>query len=95
MDCEEVIFSGHAARRMFNRKITPAQVRAVRESGEIIARYPEDAPFPSCLLFGVVDGRPLHVVAALEEERKKCYVVTAYVPERGIWSDDFRTRRQP
>jgi hypothetical protein len=95
MDCGEIIFSGHAAERMFRRKITPAQVRAVLESGEIIAEYPEDTPFPSCLFLGVVDGRPLHVVAALEQERRKCYIVTAYVPEIGIWSDDFRTRRKP
>lgn len=93
MECGEIIFSGHAAQRMFERKITPAQVRAVLESGEIIAEYPADTPFPSRLLFAVVDGRPIHVVAALEEERKRCYVVTAYVPEVGIWSEDFRTRR--
>jgi len=78
---------------MFKRKITPAQVRAVLESGEVIASYPEDTPFPSYLLFAVVDGRPLHVIAALEEEERRCYVVTAYVPEIEIWSDDFRTRR--
>jgi hypothetical protein len=93
MDCVEIVFSGHATERMFKRKITPSQVRTVLESGEVIAKYPEDTPFPSYLFFAVVDGRPLHVVAALEERVKRCYVVTAYVPEAGIWSDDFRTRR--
>jgi hypothetical protein len=31
------------------------------DSGEIIEEYPEDKPYPSCLILGrTVTGRPLH-----------------------------------
>jgi hypothetical protein len=52
MECREIIFSGHAVQRMFERAITATDVRAVIESGEIIADYPSDLPFPSSFLVG-------------------------------------------
>ncbi|KPV64662.1 MAG: hypothetical protein AOA65_0877 [Candidatus Bathyarchaeota archaeon BA1] len=34
--------------------------------GEVIEKYPDDKPFPSCLVYGrAKDRKPLHVVCAL------------------------------
>jgi len=38
--------------------------------------------------------RPVHVVVAVDAAEGACYVVTAYVPDPGLWSADFRTRRK-
>ena len=45
----------------------------------------------SCLLLGAgQDGRRIHVVCAPREDYLA--VITAYLPDAGEWSDDFRTR---
>lgn len=92
MDCTGVMFSGHALRRMFERRIDRLSVSAVIRSGETIVDYQDDRPYPSCLLLGWVDGKPRHVVVARDPGNGMCYVITAYIPDAGLWSDDFRTR---
>jgi hypothetical protein len=67
----------------------------VVRAGEHIAEYPDDRPYPSSLILGYVGSRPVHVVVARDLKDDACYVVTAYVPHKSLWSDDFRTRREP
>ncbi len=86
------MFSGHALRRMFERQIGKDDVLAVISSGEVIEDYPDDSPYPSCLLLGFVDKRPLHAAIAVNLEGKTCYVITAYPPNPDLWHD-FRTRK--
>jgi hypothetical protein len=93
MDCQEIIYTGHAVTRMFERNIQTSEVRQIIESGEVIADYPDDIPSPSCLLLGWLQGRPLHVVVAFDRESKRCYVITCYFPDPGLWHLDFKTRR--
>lgn len=64
MECENLVFSGHAIQRMFYRRISQADVQAVITYGEMIEDYPDDEPFPCCLLFDYVDGNPLHVLVS-------------------------------
>jgi hypothetical protein len=95
MEFKEILFSGHATRRMFERGITTSDVRAVIESGETIADYPDDHPYPSKLMLGIVGKRTFHAVVAVDEDNSRCYVVTAYFPEPGGWDAEFRTRKAP
>ena len=91
--CRELVFSGHAVRRMFERAITERDVRAVVETGAIVEHYPDDQPFPSVLILGFAGGKPIHVVAGLDLERETCHIVTVYVPNPMKWEPDYRTRR--
>ena len=93
MECERIVFSGRAIRRMFERAIGSADVLEVIGSGKVVAEYPDDEPFPSFLMLGYVGGRPLHVVVAMEGEGRTCHVVTAYDPDPALWGEDFKTRR--
>jgi len=93
MECQDLVYSGHALQRMFERGLEEGDVEEVVRTGEEIATYPDDQPFPSRLLLGFVVGRPVHVVVARDDEAGCCYVITAYVPDASIWQDDFRTRR--
>ena len=53
---------------MFARNISVEDVAEVLREGDTIESYPDDKPYPSCLLLGQVRGRMLHVVAARDPE---------------------------
>jgi hypothetical protein len=93
MDCKAISFSRHALQRMFKRAISPTDVRAALETGEVIVEYPQDRPYPSRLILALVGERPLHVLAARDERTMHCYIITAYVPDPTLWECDFRTRK--
>ncbi|MBN8855298.1 MAG: DUF4258 domain-containing protein [Sphingobacteriales bacterium] len=59
MTCKDVLFSDHAITQMFKRNISIDQVKRVIESGERIAEYPTDKPYPSCLMFAYIGNRPI------------------------------------
>lgn len=91
--CTSVKFSGHALRRMFDRQLSTEEVIFTIQTGATITGYPDDKPYPSELRLGWVNGKPVHVVVAQNQENNECYVITAYVPLPEIWSDDFKIRR--
>jgi len=91
----KVLFLPHAVRQMLrpDRAIGTAEVRRVIASGEVIEDYPADPRGHSCLLLGRGNGnRPIHVVCAPKEDYLA--IITAYLPEAGRWSDDFRARAE-
>ncbi len=62
-------------------------------NGEIIEDYPNDKPFPSCLIFGrTEDGRAIHVVSAYSKEENIAIIITTYEPDINMWID-YRYRR--
>jgi hypothetical protein len=93
MDCASVLFSGHALRRMFERGLSRDAVLETIAHGDEIATYPDDHPYPSCLMLSFVGQAPIHVVVAREPDTRTCFV-TSYRPDPNLWSNDFRTRRQ-
>ena len=93
MNCKRVVFSGHAIQRMFERGIRRDDVLAVMAQGETITEYADDKPYPSRLLLGSVETKPLHVVLAFNEATGLCIVVTAYEPAPEQWNSEFRTRK--
>jgi hypothetical protein len=85
-------WTSHILGRLFERDIRLDDVKAVLEHGEIIEQYPTDCPLPSCLVLGYTTaGRPLHVVCGLDEV--ELWLITAYFPTPGEWTEDFRQRR--
>ena len=87
-------FSAHAVQRMFERSVGKGDVVEVIRNGEKIADYPDDSPYPTCLILGFVQGRPMHVVLANSSEDDTGIVVTAYEPDSELWDDNFKNRRQ-
>lgn len=69
-------------------------VEDIIKEGEVIASYPNDAPFPSALVLGFDEGRPVHVVVGRDAGARLCHVVTVYHPDPDVWSDNFKTRRR-
>ena len=88
------LFLPHAVQQMSRpeRMISPAEVRSVINTGEVIEDYPEDARGHSCLLLGHgTDNRPLHVVCAPKAEYLA--ITTAYLPHSDQWAAGWRTRK--
>lgn len=79
---------------MFERGISPSDVRSVLERGETIGDYADDRPHPSRLVLGWIRKRPLHVVAARRTDRNETIVITVYEPDPELWEPGFRKRRK-
>ncbi|MBF0565023.1 MAG: DUF4258 domain-containing protein [Nitrospirae bacterium] len=92
--CKSILFSAHAVRRMFLRGIGKDDIRSVIVSGEIIIEYPSDTPYPSCLMLGFIRDIPIHVVLGINSDVQECIVITTYIPNDELWTDNFRKRRQ-
>ena len=78
---------------MFQRGISEWNVYAVANDGEVIERYPDDEPYPSTLLLGWIDSRPLHILLADNVPEKTVIVVTVYEPDDLRWQPGFERRR--
>lgn len=59
---------------------------------KFIETYPDDQPFPSKLVLGFVDGRPIHCVVSYTGNT--VHVVTAYEPTEARWEDGFVKRKR-
>jgi len=86
-------FRIHALRQMFQRRISDSDIRELLGLGMIIEEYPDDNPYPSFLVSGVVNGRPLHVVMAYNNVDREAIVITAYEPDPDSWSENYTRRR--
>ena len=95
MEGQRLIFRIHAIQRMFQRRISPDDIRGVLLTGEVIERYLEDQPYPSRPLLGWHGSQPLHVVVADNSSDLETIVITAYEPDRDQRDSDFRSRRTP
>lgn len=92
MDYDYIQFTGHAIQRMFERNITDSDIVKVLESGKTIIGYPDDTPFPSYVILGFLNNEPIHVVAALDENAKTCYIITVYKPNPKVWDKSFKKK---
>lgn len=62
--------------------------------GEIIEDYPDDTPYPSCLIYGnTFHGGPVHSVWAYNNESKWAVLITVYRPDPRRWID-WKKRRE-
>lgn len=93
MNSKRLIFRLHAVQRMFQRSITEKEVRHVLETGIIIEDYPDDTPYPSRLVLGWIDSRPLHLVVADNTDEETVIIITAYEPEPDQWEPGFQRRK--
>ena len=60
---EKITYRLYSVKRMFEQEISAEEVRYMLETGEAIEEYPDDTPYPSCLILGFYKGRIIHIVA--------------------------------
>ena len=82
----------HMMTRLLQRGISLDDVTQVIRSGDIIEQYPNDYPYPSCLILGnTKDEHALHIVCGVSEN--ELWLITAYKPSLEIWEEDLKTRK--
>ncbi len=89
---ETIVVTQHGRKRFNERGIKLADIQEAINAGTIIEDYPEDYPFPSCLILGKAQDRHLHICASLNEGF--IYIITAYIPDPAKWEDDLMTRKE-
>ena len=87
-------FRVHAIQRMFERRISQESVEHIGNQGEVIAAYENDKPYPSKLILGSTEGRPLHVVVAYNKIDDERIIVIVYEPDPILWESDFRRKKK-
>lgn len=88
-----IIFKDHAIIRMFERGIAKQEAIEVIEQGEIIEQYKDDYPYPSYLIFKIVNDKPIHMVVADNISEMQKTIVTVYIPDSANFELDFKTRK--
>ena len=90
---DAVLISDHASMRFRQRDLKVKDIRCAVNNGEIIEQYPDDYPFPSCLILGkTIDGKYIHVV--MSDEGKMSRIITAYYPDPNKWDDQLKVRKE-
>ena len=88
-------YAAHAVARLMQRRISPAEVREVLATAQVIEDYPDDRFGPSCLLLGTTRAaRPLHVVCSYPQ-RPLLKIITVYEPAPTEWEPGFTQRKKP
>lgn len=91
---ENIEITLHAAKRLEQREIFLNDIIACIKSGEIIEQYPDDYPFPSCLILGL-NNKQKHLHVVVGSNNATLWIVTAYFPDlQNKWEDDFKTRKE-
>ncbi len=98
-DCfrsNQLYYSKHARDEMEfeeSGEIKDKEVFEAVSAGEIIENYPDDEPYPSCLIYGRTSkNRPLHVVCSYSNNDKLTIIITAYQPNYELWIDYIRRK---
>lgn len=91
-DKNNIVLSKHANIQCLLRVIDSEDIWKVLQFGEIIENYPNDYPYPSCLMLAFLQmNKPMHVCCAVIE--RKINIITAYYPDNARWEEDMKTRK--
>lgn len=78
--------TGHADKEAENDKLELQEIHASVLVGEIIETYPEDTPYPSCLVLGWIGpDKPIHTVWAYNAATGYAVLVTVCRPDPRRW----------
>ena len=91
-DLDNISITQHAFKRLRERKITIDDIINGIKSGEIIEDYPDDYPYPSCLVLGFsLNDTHIHIVCGVGDN--KLWLISAYFPTLDLWENDYKTRK--
>ena len=77
---------------MFERNISQKDVYNTLCNGTVIEEYDNDEPYPSKLQCLIKSNRPIHVVSAYNIKQNEIIIITAYIPDREKWKDNYTCR---
>lgn len=87
-----LLWTDHVAKRFRQRGIRTSDIENAIKTGEIIEEYPNDYPYPSCLILGLsVKNQLIHLVCGVGEDF--LYIITTYFPDPNKWEEGFKIRK--
>jgi hypothetical protein len=94
IQAKRIRITDHADEEAESDQLTFDEVYFSVISGEIIEDYPDDKPYPSCLIYGQnFSGDPVHSVWAFNDENQWAVLITVYCPDPERWIN-FRERKE-
>jgi len=85
-------WTNHIFIRLIQRNINISDVVYAIMNGEIIEKYPDDYPYPSCLILGMnINNESLHIVCGINNNIE-LHLITVYYPNATEWTNDFKRR---
>ena len=91
-DNGNIYITQHCDTRMRERSIVNQDIYNCIDSGQIIEQYESDKPFPSCLICGYSNERPLHIVVS--DDGENMFLITAYEPNPNMWANNYKERKK-
>ncbi len=93
IDSQRYHITHHAEEEALDDQLNFDEIFYSVSNGEIIENYPQDRPYPSCLIYGTnIAGEPIHSVWAYDEKNQRAVLITVYRPDPTRWID-WRERR--
>jgi len=94
IDSQQYRVTDHADEEAQADQLKVEEILYSVRNGEVIADYPTDRPYPSCLIYGSnADREPIHSVWAYNEENQWAVLITVYRPDPNRWIN-WRERRK-
>ncbi len=91
---KKIRITDHADEEAQNDELSFKEVFASVLTGEIIEQYPDDKPYPSCLIYGKnLKNEPIHSVWAYNAETRASVLITVYRPDPSRWIN-WKVRRK-
>lgn len=88
---EKIQLTHHFLQRLHQRNILLTDILEALGHSEIVMEYPDEKPSPCYLVLGSSKNHEVfHVVVGLSEV---LWLITAYRPDKNIWSSDFKERK--
>ena len=89
---DTIFLTQHLQQRMHKHGVRYDDLTSAMANGEIIEQYPNDYPYPSCLVLGFAEnGDALHVVCGIGNGI--LWIITVYYPSADKWESDNKTRK--
>jgi len=90
----QVRITDHADEEAASDRLSMEEIYFSVLHGELIEDYPDDKPYPSCLIFGrTTAGLAVHSVWAYNPSSRWAVLITAYQPDPQRWID-WRKRKK-
>jgi hypothetical protein len=90
---ERIRITDHADEEAQQDRLSYKEIFSSVVAGEIIEDYPEDKPYPSCLVYRCTfKDESVHSVWAYNKETKWAVLVTVYRPDPTRWINWQRRR---